>query len=308
MDGQPTVNSLSPSDFFFNFLRHRLHANPVAPVLRGLRAMIHFGPWRVIPQFLIRIFRPVATTDVRGASLLGSLDVKAIAQDIRENSAVIAGILPQSFVNRLREITDRLPVDQYELMHHIDEDVRLLSEDPAIKDVLRAYFGCEPVLLESNFLITQPYPAHEPLKGQNLFHFDYAGWQSLNVFVYLTDVTSDSAHHIVIAGSHRSIGIRDMVRGWVSDEEALSRFPAATRRIMGPAGTLFFENTEAFHKRHTGSDRRVMLNLLYASHRSWLSHGRTSRRHIEYRAAQYARLRTEIDGRRSRADADGRMN
>jgi hypothetical protein len=54
---------------------------------------------------------------------------------------------------------------------------------------------------------------------------------------------------------------------------------------------VFFENTEAFHRRHPGNDRRVMLNLLYGSHRSWLSLGRTSRAHIEKRLREYDRLR-----------------
>jgi hypothetical protein len=294
MDGQPPVKTLTASDIYLNFLRNRLETNPLVPLFRGFRAAIHFGPWRAIPQYLIRRFRPVAQADANKASLLDPLDVKAVAKDIRENSVVVAGPLPQEFVNRLRKITDRLPPDQYELMHYIDEDVHLLSEDPAIKGVLRAYFGCEPVLLESNLLVTKSHPVHERAQGQNLFHFDYAGWESLNVFVYLTDVTLESAHHVVIEGSHRGISLRDMARGWLSDEEAGRRFPSAIRPITGPAGTLFFENTEAFHKRHPGTDRRVMLNLLYASHRSWLSHGRTSRRHIEYRAAQYARLRSEL--------------
>jgi hypothetical protein len=287
MGGERTDKSMTAADVLFNFARRRLERNPAVSLFRAGRAAVHFGSWRVVPQFLIRRLRRVIRADSDGSSLLGSLDACAIAEEVHQNSVALAGILPLDFVSRLRAVTDRLPVEQYELMHYVDENVRLLSEDPGIKSVLRAYLGCEPVLLESNLLVTKPHPAHAPLDPQNMFHFDYAGWKSLNVFVYLTDVTPESSHHVVIKGSHRSVGIRDMLRATLADDEALRRFGPSIQSITGPAGTLFFENTEAFHKRHTGNTRRVMLNMLYASHRSWLSHGRTSRRHIEYRAQVY---------------------
>jgi hypothetical protein len=63
------------------------------------------------------------------------------------------------------------------------------------------------------------------------------------------------------------------------DVEAAARFGDRTLTVTGCAGTAFFENTEAFHRRRPGGERRVMLNLLFASHRGLLSHGRTSREH-----------------------------
>src|SRR5690606_38080209 len=110
------------------------------------------------------------------------------------------------------------------------------SEDCGVKNVLRAYFKCEPVLLESTLVITG---CHQTLgiSEQNSFHFDYAGWQSLNLFVYLSDVTEDASCHMVAKGSHRNIPMRDLIRGSMTDEEAQLRFGASIQRIAGPAGT-----------------------------------------------------------------------
>jgi len=176
------------------------------------------------------------------------------------------------------------------LMHEIDDDVHRIANDPSVKNVLRAYFNSEPELLESTLVVTDPRP-HQPLALQNRFHFDFAGWQSLNVLVYLTDVSNQSSAHVIAKGSHRQIRVRDALRGTISDEEAMQRFGSLIQTITGPAGTVFIENTEAFHRRVRGSGRRVVLNLLYASHRGWFANGRTSRGHKERRAQLFAHLR-----------------
>lgn len=278
-------------DHFFNSLRHRLAKHNLISLVSTARALVHFGPWRVVPKKIIQQLRPpIQTCKANSISLLEDLNATAIAEDIRQNSVAIAGVLPPDFVQRLRSVTDYLPCDHYQLMHIIDEDIRRLSEDPSVKAVLRAYLKAEPVLLESTLLVNLSYETNG-LNDQNAFHFDFAGWDSLNVFVYLTDVTIDSSHHTVARGSHRNFGLRDALRGALSDEEALQRFGNTIQPITGPAGTVFFENTEAFHRRHPGNERRVMLNLLFASHRSYLSHGRTSTDEIKRRTLAYEQLR-----------------
>lgn len=278
-------------DYYFNSLRHRLTKHNLISLVQAARALVHFGPWRVVPKKVIQQLRPPKQTcEGKTISLLENLDAAAIADDLRQNSVAIAGVLPTEFVQRLRSVTDHLPCDHYQLMHLIDDDIRRLSEDPSVQNVLRAYLKAEPVLLESTLLVNLSYETNG-LNDQNSFHFDFAGWDSLNVFVYLTDVTIESSPHTVAKGSHRNVGVRDALRGALSDEEALQRFGNTIQPITGPAGTVFFENTEAFHRRHPGNERRVMLNLLFASHRSYLSHGRTSNDEIKRRTLAYEQLR-----------------
>lgn len=263
-------------------------------LVRIVRPMIHFGPWRVIPIYLIRRLRPAhESQEDGGMSLLGKLDTAGIIDEIRRNSMAIAGVLPLQFVERVRLVTDRLPVDEYKQMYHVDKDIRRLADDPAIRQVLRAYFKSEPVLLESTIAITKQASTNV-LSGQNLFHIDYAGWQSLNVFVYLTDVTMESSYHIVAKGSHRKIRLRDAFIRTLSIDKAERRFGTAIQPITGQAGTVFFENTEAFHRRHSGKGQRVILNLLFASHRSWFSHGRASRSDVQKSVEVYEQIRKTV--------------
>jgi hypothetical protein len=257
------------------------------------RTIFHFGPWRVIPKRLIQLLRPAVNPGPEAAkrSMLGDLDANAIADEVRKNSVAVAGVLPAEFVDRLRILTDRLPVDQYKMMHQVDPDVRQLAEDPAVLSVLRAYLRAEPVLLESSIFITERNASRPPKLRPRPFHFDYAGWDSLSVFVYLSDVTAESSPHTVARGSHRDVGIRAVLQGCLTTEEAQLKYGDSIQVITGPAGTLFFENAEAFHCRGEGNKRRVLLVLLYASHRNWLSFGRTSRKHRTMRAQAYERFR-----------------
>lgn len=257
--------------------------------IQVMRQLIHFGPWRILPKYLIRKFRPAYAANECAESLLGILDPNAIASEVRDSSVAIAGVLPAAFIARLRRTTDRLPYNEYHLVHQVDDDVLALTKDPGVQKVLRAYLQCEPVLLEASLFVTGVESNHPP-HDQHSFHFDYAGWESLNVFVYLTDVTENSSYHIVAKGSHRNISFGDVLRGSLTNEEGAKRFGDTIEIILGSAGTLFFENVEAFHRRHQGSERRVLLNLLFASHRGLLSHGRATRNEIETRNRIYAGL------------------
>ncbi|MCW8092198.1 hypothetical protein [Alteromonas sp. ASW11-130] len=122
-----------------------------------------------------------------------------------------------------------------------------------------------------------------PDHNQNKLHFDYAGWESLNIFVYLTDVLQESSYHIYVKGSAKKIKLWDVIRQIVPASEVAERFKDRIPPITGPAGTLFIENAEGFHCRHKGSERRVILNMLFTSHRNLLSHGRSSHKTLERR-------------------------
>lgn len=277
-------------DTFLNGLRRQLIRSGLDRWVQRLRAFVHFGPWRVLPRFVIRQLRRRSSDDHDAFSLLGAIDVVALVSEIRRDSVAVAGMLPSDFVARLRAMTDRLGVDHYELMHEVDADVRRLAADPAVCAVLREYFGCDPELLESTLVVTGAH-SELGLNDQNFFHFDYAGWESLNLFVYLTDVSAQSSCHVVATGSHSDIGLRDVFRGIISDEEAQRRYGERIHPITGPAGTVFFENTEAFHRRSPTDDRRVLLNLLFTSHRGIFSYGRSSQRDLTKRQKIYAQLR-----------------
>lgn len=261
---------------FMISLRRTLKRTGLLPLVRNLRAVIVLGPWRVIPRFLIRLLRPAAAVnDTAHSVLVGDIDPTEIAEEIRHNSIAIEGRLPGDMVDRLRVLADRLPAGEYQDMHRIDDDVRRLSEDVGIKNVLRCFFRCEPELIGATLDISSD-ESYDP-KGLHEFHIDYPGWESLCVFVYLNDISRDKSYHLVAKGSHRRRGIRGLLQRRISDEEAQRRFGSSMQPVLGPAGTVFFENTEAFHRRQPGTEkRRALLKLTYLSHRGIFTQGRTS--------------------------------
>jgi hypothetical protein len=176
-----------------------------------------------------------------------------------------------------------LPPGEYSDLNEIPV-IRTLVQCAAVMAVVRGYLRAEPVLLECNLVVAQAENPDEPLPydSQRRFHFDYAGWHSLNLFTYLTDVSQDSGAHQVVIGTHRSRNTWDAVRGAIPDDEIKHRFPNRVRTITGPAGTMFFEDTSAFHRRLIHARRRITLNMLYASHRGWLSKGRLVPRYSDF--------------------------
>lgn len=252
----------------------------LASFLRSARAAFHFGPWRGIARATIRLTRP-PKRDATSSSLLPTLQPERIAQQLRTDGVCSAGALPQAMIERLRAATASLPRAEYGAFHEANADVAALVRDPSVLAVVRSYLGAEPVLLECNLVVHDSQPAHAPRAprpigplSQRRFHFDFAGWHSLNLFVYLADVDEQSGAHEVAVGTHRRKTLRDAVRPSLDDDEALARFGPRIRAITGAAGTMFFEDTEAFHRRAAVARRRVLLNILFASHRSIFSHGR----------------------------------
>ena len=254
----------------------------MAQFVRAVRALIHFGPWRHTARAVIRGARPPALEVVRAAPLL-ACNAAVAAAELRSESVYVAGVLPPHVLADLRAVTDQLPVGDYGRFHEHNTEVHALVHDPGVLSVVRSYFGAEPVLLECTLVVHEAEENHRRKSPQRYFHFDYAGWHSLNLFVYLTDVGEAGAHEVV-CGTHRSKRIRDAIRPFVPNDEADRRFSGRVRRIAGPAGTCFFEDTEAFHRRQAVQERRVMLNVLFASHRGRLSHGRLSRSYAKYLA------------------------
>jgi hypothetical protein len=283
-----SATTLTGRELLLRRVRRALNGHPqIARSVRAMRAILHFGPWRHAFRALIRLTRPVrALASPSAESLLSPIDAAEADRCLRAESVFMAGCLPLPLLSRIRRVVDTLPVGAYTHFHHGNTDVQALVHDPAILAVLREHFGCEPELLECTLVVLEPREdGAYRIGSQRWFHFDFGGWHSLNLFVYLTDVDANTAAHEVATGTHRHRWFRDAVHSQLTDEQAYARFGPQIRTITGAAGTMFFENTEAFHRRGVIGGRRVMLNVLFASHRGVLSHGRLGRPFSEFQSA-----------------------
>jgi len=269
-------------------IRTALRAAPPAyKALRSARAIAHFGPWRHAVRAIIRLTRP-PQDDARSSNCnLFRLDTKLIIETLRANGSVAAGLLPSDELSRVRAITDNLPPGEYGEFQEIP-DVRALTECAATLNVARGYLQAEPELIECSLFVAHAEDPASPLAydSDRHFHFEDAGWHSLSLFVYLTDVSEDSGAHQVVIGTHRALTVWDAIRGSIPESEIKARYPDRTRTIVGPAGTMFFEDTSAIHRRQMHRRRHVVLHILFVSRRCWASKGRPTRRYSDYLRTQ----------------------
>jgi hypothetical protein len=188
-----------------------------------------------------------------------------LARTLRESGSVVAGTLPPPELGRVLAITDTLAVGEYNDFDHVPE-VRALIRSPATLNVARAYLRTEPEIIECSLFVSDVEDPLAPVcyDSDRRFHFEDAGWHSLSLFVYLTDVSEDSGAHQVVLGTHRMLTLWDAIRGTIPEAEIEARYPHRIRTIVGPAGTLFFEDTSAIHRRLMHIRRHALLHILFA--------------------------------------------
>jgi hypothetical protein len=267
-------------------LRATLRATPLLyRALRSSRAIIHFGPWRRAARGIVRLLRPPRQYAVTSSSSIHGFDIPVIVETLRTEGILSIGLLRSDELSRIRAITDDLPPGEYGDFHEIHE-VRALTEDAAA--VARRYLQAEPELIEcSLFVAHAENPSYQiAYDSDRQFHFEDAGWHSLSLFLYLTDVSEDSGARQVVVRTHRALTLWDAIRGSFPETEIQARYPQRISTIAGPAGTMFFEDTSAIHRRKIHKRRHVMLHILFVSRRCWASKGRPIRRYSEYLRAR----------------------
>lgn len=265
-------------------VRAALRATPLLyRALRSGRAVIHFGPWRHAARGIIRMVRPPRKEAVSSNSSFFRFEAAVIVQTLRADGSLVVGCLPTDALSRVRAITDKLPPGEYGDFHKLPE-IRLLAEGAATLNVARGYLRAEPELLECSLFVAHAENPSAPFAydSDRRFHFEDPGWHSLSLFVYLTDVSEDSGAHQVVIGTHRSLTVWDAIRGSFPESEIKTRYSNRIRTIVGPAGTTFFEDTSAIHRRQMHTRRHALLHILFVSRRSWTSKGRIIRRYSDY--------------------------
>lgn len=257
--------------------------------LRSARAIMHFGPWRHAVRTIIRLARPPQKEAASSDCSFFRLDTALIVETLRAGGIAVAGLLPSDQLSRVRAITDRLPPGEYGEFHEVP-DVRALTDCAATLDVVRGYLQAEPELIECSLFVSHAETTATPLAhdSDRHFHFEDAGWHSLSLFLYLTDVEEDSGAHQIVIGTHRALTVWDAIRGSIPESEIKARYPHRIRTIVGPAGTMFFQDTSAIHRWQMHASRHVVLHILFISGRCWASKGRPIHTYSDFLRAHHA--------------------
>lgn len=257
--------------------------------LRSARAIMHFGPWRHAARAIIRLARPPKEEAASPGCGFLRFDTALIVDTLRADGIAVAGSLPPDQLSRVRAITDSLPPGEYGEFHEVPE-VRALTACAATLNVARRYLQAEPELIECSLFVSQAEHTAIPLahdSGRH-FHFEDAGWHSLSLFLYLTDVEQESGAHRIVIGTHRALTVRDAIRGSIPESEIKARYPFRIRTIVGPAGTMFFQDTSGIHRWQMHTSRHVVLHTLFVSGRTWASTGRSVRTYSDFLRAHHA--------------------
>jgi hypothetical protein len=124
------------------------------------------------------------------------------------------------------------------------QDVLDLINAPAVLRIAAGYLGCKPTL--SSLGVRWSFPSPGPSNATQRFHRDHDDWRSLKLFVYLTDVDSDSGPHAYVRGSHKTSA---KLRARPYAPAAIERRygPDNMRPIVGPRGTTFMADTYGIH-------------------------------------------------------------
>lgn len=146
-----------------------------------------------------------------------------------------------------------------------------LALDPYILSTVGQYFGCAPIHVQTTAWFSFPGdPASADLSASaQLFHQDKEFTRFLKVFIYLSDVDTESGPHCYVEASH----IDELVIHGVPFSSRLSDAEIEKiygrermREVTGPAGTVLFGDTSAAHKgQPVSKGHRVLLQFEYAA-------------------------------------------
>lgn len=138
--------------------------------------------------------------------------------------------------------------------NHLCPPLAGLITDTTLYDFASAYLGCPATISIAS--LWWSHPSAEPIGGMQMWHHDRGDFRSVNLFVYLTEVTSETGPHMYVPGTHESYygAQTPEFLEWFdrshrkTDAEVAQHCLREPVMFYGAAGTSFFEDTRGLHK------------------------------------------------------------
>lgn len=257
----------------FKFFLHRNRW--MLRTAQSLRAYLILGPLR---RHLVWFYQKCANNEplkLDASPSIADLDVEQITKNLENVGYSHVGILSQEHVSRILDYSEVNKRVSHWNPHFDCESIRSIVYDPDIVRIARRYLGAEPILwltrlrwsmpLSDNMADMQPPIHKEPIEyDPHRFHYDAHDCKSVTFFVYLTDIDDlDSGAHVVIGGTHKDKTFNDIMQITIDDELAYKRYREKITAILGKKGTVFAEESSAYHKIADCKRRRLILMILY---------------------------------------------
>ena len=233
------------------------------------------------------------------SSVLGNLDVDAIAATIETDSCYQGLQLPEDVVQELLNFasstvgyinrdskrpypckgTEKVGVDlpensrvcSYMSNTMLSSTVKKLIEDPGILAIAAKFLGAPPVHMGSEISWSFPVAGNhvQQRKAAQVFHYDLDDYRFIKFFFYLTDVDMSSGAHTYIRGTHNGKKFLHQLISTrcadIDDEKIIECYDAQNVvNVCGQAGFGFVENPLCFHRGTRPTEKpRLMLQLEY---------------------------------------------
>lgn len=293
-DGEPQTNEVAGTESGQR-AGNIQHASVFSRAYYDLRLYIHRNRWLlrftqvVRGWWILGPLRPYAvryyrwrTHDQPVMTQSGSfppVDVEQIVDAIDQQGYAKAGQISEACIAEIIEFSEKTQLMKYWNPHKECEAIDRLARDATMVDIARRYLGAEPILwltllrwsfgdpIEQRRVLSSRHS--EPVQYDNAaFHYDTLDFKSLTVFIYLTDVGPESGPHVVIENTHKAKSFNEICHIILSDTIAEKKFGNRIKMILGPRGTVFFEETSCFHKAARCSTKRLLLSIDYVLQRT----------------------------------------
>jgi hypothetical protein len=236
-----------------------------------------YGPLR---QHAIRYYQRHKTNpplQVDDRELFPELRINSVVNSLNEKGYAEGVTVPTEYVDQVLQYCERTGLRLYWNPHTECDAIDHIARNWKIVEIARQYLGTEPILwltqlkwsgeaLQEHKQLRLKHPEPPEYDG-NAFHYDRFDFKSLTLFIYLTDVDHASGPHIVIEGTHAKKSISDLCHNILSDTLAHQKFGDRIKVILGPKGTMLFEETSSYHKASHCKTERLMLSIHYVLQR-----------------------------------------
>ena len=272
-------NILSFHARFYYALRFYLHKKRwLLHLAQILRAYIVLGPLR---KPLVRYYQKFSHNDLLRADinpLFPEVDTEQLVDRLNEFGYAHVGNVPEEYIMQISDYCANHKQIRYWNPHTDCEAVNRICRNAKIVEIARKYLGAEPILwltlLRWSFPLSDdradfyPQTYREPVQyDTHAFHYDILDFKSLTLFIYLTDIDSNSGAHMIIEGTHNSKTLKELSNITLDDGVAKEKFGDRIKVIMGKKGTAFFEETSTYHKVEVCKSRRLLLSIDYVLQR-----------------------------------------
>jgi hypothetical protein len=203
--------------------------------------------------------------------LLSAIDPATVAASVREHGFyLVPDTIRESAVDDIRAVleagpaaprgdglTDRAPGAPAPTAPTWWMAASDTVRSPAARQLLRErrlaeagglYLGADPMIMSVVLWKSFAWDSADSGSAQQ-FHYDGDRSAFVKMFVYLTDVDATGGAHTYVPGSHREKPKELLHGGRLTDEEIARHYPRETWEVItGPKGTVFFADTQGFHK------------------------------------------------------------